>query len=134
MTLGRIPAIVATLGTLSIYRGFNSLWAAGDQVSADEVPQAWLDMTGYKLAGIPLIVVITLVILVLSAFLLKRTALGRELFATGSNPDGADMIGIPQKRRVMLAFTLAGLLPAFAVHSGPRVMPPSMLVWLADSS
>ncbi len=110
VTLGRIPAIVATLGTLSIYRGFNSLWAAGDQVSADEVPQAWLDMTGYKIAGIPLIVVITLVILVLSAFLLKRTALGRELFATGSNPDGADMIGIPQKRRVMLAFTLAGLL------------------------
>jgi ribose/xylose/arabinose/galactoside ABC-type transport system permease subunit len=67
-------------------------------------------MTGYKLAGIPLIVVITLAILVLSAFLLKRTALGRELFATGSNPDGADMIGIPQKRRVVLAFTLAGLL------------------------
>ncbi|WLS05340.1 ATP-binding cassette domain-containing protein [Shinella oryzae] len=110
ITFGRIPAIVATLATLSLYRGFNSLWAGGNQISADEVPAAWLAMTGYKLFGVPLVVIIVLVIMLVASFLLNRTTVGRELFATGSNPDGAALIGIPVKRRIFLAFGLCGLL------------------------
>ncbi|MDQ6434359.1 ATP-binding cassette domain-containing protein [Mesorhizobium sp. LHD-90] len=110
VTGGRIPAIVVTLASMSIFRGFNSIWAAGDQVSADEVTQAWLDMTGLKIVGVPLIVVIALVILCAGYVLLYRTAVGRELFATGSNPDGARLIGIPVDRRILMAFGMAGLL------------------------
>ena len=110
VTRGRIPAIVVTLASMSIFRGFNSIWAAGDQISADEVTQAWLDMTGLKIAGVPLIVVIAIVILCAGYVLLYRTATGRELFATGSNPDGARLIGIPVDRRILLAFGMAGLL------------------------
>ncbi|MER9272691.1 ATP-binding cassette domain-containing protein [Mesorhizobium sp. M0643] len=110
VTRGKIPAIVVTLASMSIFRGFNSIWAAGDQISADEVTQAWLDMTGLKIAGVPLIVVIAIVILCLGYVLLNRTAIGRELFAAGSNPDGARLIGIPVDRRILLAFGMAGLL------------------------
>ncbi|WP_312887816.1 ATP-binding cassette domain-containing protein [Mesorhizobium caraganae] len=110
VTRGKIPAIVVTLASMSIFRGFNSIWAAGDQVSADEVTQAWLDMTGLKIAGVPLIVVIAILILCAGYVLLYRTATGRELFATGSNPDGARLIGIPVDRRILLAFGMAGLL------------------------
>lgn len=110
ITFGRIPAIVATLATLSLYRGFNSLWAGGDQVSADEVPAVWLAMTGYKLFGVPLVVIIVLAIMLVASFLLTRTTIGRELFATGSNPDGAALIGIPVKKRIFLAFGACGLL------------------------
>ncbi|MER9430483.1 ATP-binding cassette domain-containing protein [Mesorhizobium sp. C280B] len=110
VTRGKIPAIVVTLASMSIFRGFNSIWAAGDQISADEVTQAWLDMTGLKIAGVPLIVVIAIVILCLGYVLLYRTAIGRELFAAGSNPDGARLIGIPVDRRILLAFGMAGLL------------------------
>ncbi|MER9224498.1 ATP-binding cassette domain-containing protein [Mesorhizobium sp. M0012] len=110
VTRGKIPAIVVTLASMSIFRGFNSIWAAGDQISADEVTQAWLDMTGLKIAGVPLIVIIAIVILCLGYVLLYRTAIGRELFAAGSNPDGARLIGIPVDRRILLAFGMAGLL------------------------
>ncbi|RAZ80115.1 ATP-binding cassette domain-containing protein [Mesorhizobium atlanticum] len=110
VTRGKIPAIVVTLASMSIFRGFNSIWAAGDQVSADEVTQRWLDMTGLKLAGVPLIVAIAVLILCAGYVLLYRTAIGRELFATGSNPDGARLIGIPVDRRILMAFGLAGLL------------------------
>ncbi|WP_217575877.1 ATP-binding cassette domain-containing protein [Mesorhizobium sp. GbtcB19] len=110
VTRGKIPAIVVTLASMSIFRGFNSIWAAGDQVSADEVTQRWLDMTGLKLAGVPLIVAIAVLILGAGYVLLYRTAVGRELFATGSNPDGARLIGIPVDRRILMAFGLAGLL------------------------
>ena len=68
-------------------------------------------MTGLKIAGVPLIVVIAIVILCARlALLLYRTAVGRELFATGSNPDGARLIGIPVDRRILMAFGMAGLL------------------------
>ena len=45
VTFGRVPAIVVTLGTLALYRGLDSLAAHGTQVSADQVPAAWLDLT-----------------------------------------------------------------------------------------
>src|SRR5439155_3345046 len=60
VTLGRVPAIVVTLGTLSLYRGIHSLVARVRQVSADQVPQAWLDLTGARFFGIPGLLVIAL--------------------------------------------------------------------------
>jgi ribose transport system ATP-binding protein/rhamnose transport system ATP-binding protein len=110
VTKGNIPAIVVTLASMSIFRGFDSLWAAGDQVSADEVTQSWLDMTNQRIVGIPLIVLIAIFVVAASYVILYRTAFGRELFAAGSNPEGARLIGIPVDRRILAAFALAGLL------------------------
>ncbi|QPC95466.1 ATP-binding cassette domain-containing protein [Mesorhizobium sp. INR15] len=109
----RVPAIVVTLGTLSIFRGLNSLWAGGMQISADEVPQAWLDMTSASLFGVPAILVIALVTLAAIGWGLRSLSIGRELYAVGSNPAGAVLIGIPVQRRVLLAFALSGLLSGF---------------------
>ena len=110
VTKGQIPAIVVTLAGMSIYRGFDSLWAAGDQISADEVTQAWLDMTNHKIAGVPMIVLIAAAVVAVGYVVLYRTAFGRELYATGSNPEGAKLIGIPVGRRILAAFAIAGLL------------------------
>jgi rhamnose transport system ATP-binding protein len=110
VSYGRIPAIVATLGTLSIFRGLDSLWAGGTQISADQVPQNWLDMTSAKLLGIPLVIFIGLGIVGAAAVALSRTIFGRELYAIGSNPAGAALIGIQSRRRILAAFVLAGAL------------------------
>ena len=113
VALGRVPAIVVTLGTLAVFRGIDSLWAGGKQVSADQVPQAWLDMTGLKVVGIPSIVLIAFVTLFVIAQALRRLSAGRELFAIGSNPEGALLIGIPVTALVLGAFAVAGLLAGF---------------------
>ncbi|PRH84242.1 ABC transporter [Labrys okinawensis] len=113
VTLGRVPAIVVTLGTLSVFRGLNSLWAGGRQISADQVPQAWLDMTSARIAGIPAVILIALACLVAIGAILKHWPLGRELYAIGSNPDGAALIGIRRTALVLGAFMLAGLLAGF---------------------
>jgi rhamnose transport system ATP-binding protein len=107
---GRVPAIVVTLGTMSVFRGLHSLWTGGNQISADQVPQAWLDMTATRVLGLPLMVVIAAVILAIAAFILAKTEAGRRLYAVGSNPTGADLIGLPSKRLVFAAFTVAGVL------------------------
>ena len=110
VTLGRVPAIVVTLGTLALYRGFDSLMAHGKQISADQVPAAWLDLTNRSFAGIPGVAVIAVAVLLLLALVLRNLSVGRELFAIGSNPDGARLIGIRVQRRILGAFACAGLL------------------------
>ena len=113
VTYGRVPAIVVTLGTMSIFRGINSLWAAGMQVSADQVPQSWLDMTATEILGIPAVLIIAVLTLGAVGYFLRSTSIGREFYAIGSNPDGAKLIGIPARSRVLLAFCMSGLLAGF---------------------
>ncbi|WP_413989700.1 ATP-binding cassette domain-containing protein [Labrys okinawensis] len=113
VTLGRVPAIVVTLGSLSVFRGLNSLWAGGKQISADQVPQDWLDMTSARVAGIPAVILIALVCVVAIGLALRYLPVGRELYAIGSNPDGASLIGIRKTALVLCAFMLAGLLAGF---------------------
>jgi rhamnose transport system ATP-binding protein len=113
ITIGRVPAIVVTLGTLSVFRGIDSMWTGGKQISADQVPQAWLDLTSGRIAGVPSLGFIAAGVLLVISFVLRSLPLGREFFAIGSNPDGAELIGIPVKRRVLGAFAVAGLLAGF---------------------
>ncbi len=110
ITRGGVPSIVVTLGTLAVFRGLNSIVAGGKQISADQVPQAWLDMTSARLLGVPGVVIIAVAILVIAGLALRHLPAGRELYAIGSNPDGATLIGIRTHRRVLTSFAVAGLL------------------------
>ncbi len=110
IAFGRVPAIVATLGTMSVFRGFHSIFADGDQISADEVPSHWLDVASGKIAGIPVLMIVSGAILALAALVLQRTRWGRELYGVGSNPEGADLIGVPAPNRVFSVFVIAGAL------------------------
>lgn len=110
VTVGRVPAIVVTLGTLALFRGFDSLVAHGKQISADQVPAGWLDLTNRSFVGIPGVALIAAGVLLAIAFVLHYLSVGRELFAIGSNPDGARLVGIRVQRRILAAFACAGLL------------------------
>ncbi|WP_158804066.1 ATP-binding cassette domain-containing protein [Acidisoma sp. L85] len=113
ITRGAVPAIVVTLGTLSVYRGIVSIWAGGRQISADQVPASWLDLTSLNILGMPAVVLIAVVVMLAAGLVLTRTPIGRELFAIGSNPDAAALIGIRVRRRRLGAFAVAGLLAGF---------------------
>nr|WP_315187497.1 ATP-binding cassette domain-containing protein [uncultured Albidiferax sp.] len=111
---GGLPAIVVTLGTLSIFRGINSLLASGKQISADQVPPSWLDLTAHTFLGVPALALIAVGILAVIAVLLRSWSAGRDLFAIGSNPQGAALIGIPIQQRILAAFAISGLLAGVA--------------------
>jgi rhamnose transport system ATP-binding protein len=113
VTLGGVPSIVVTLGSLAVFRGLVSLWAGGRQISADQVPQSWLDMTGARILGVPAVVVIAIAVLAAVAAILRRFGSGREIYAIGSNPDGAALIGIRTRLLVLGVFAAAGLLAGF---------------------
>ncbi len=109
-----IPAIVVTLGTLYIYRGLDFTIAGGNEVSAYQVPGSFLDIAGAQVFGIPLLVVIAGVIALIAGYLLRYSRQGRQLYAIGSNPEAAQIIGVHKARLVFSAFLITGALSGFA--------------------
>jgi rhamnose transport system permease protein len=110
VTWGQVPALVVTLGTLYAFRGLAFLWTDGRQVNAETLPDSFLNIGSDSIAGIPILVLIALVIVALVGQWLRDYRPGRELYAIGSNPEGARLAGVRSDRRVLVAFILAGAL------------------------
>ena len=110
VTYGQVPAIVATLGTLYVYRGIDYLIAAGQQITVSDVPAGYRAIANAELAGIPAPIILTLVVVLIFSYVLRYTRFGRQLYAVGSNPDAATVVGLPRDRVVFAAFALSGLL------------------------
>jgi rhamnose transport system permease protein len=110
VTWGQVPALVVTLGTLYAFRGIAFLWTEGSQVSAHQLPDAFLNIGTDSLAGVPFLVLIALVVVLAVGQWLRDYRPGRELYAIGSNPEGARLAGVRSGRRVLVAFVIAGAL------------------------
>jgi rhamnose transport system permease protein len=110
VTWGQVPALVVTLGTLYAFRGLAFLWTEGRQVNAETLPDPFLNLGSDSIAGVPILVLIAVVIVLVVGQWLRDYRPGRELYAIGSNPEGARLAGLRSDRRVLLAFVLAGAL------------------------
>ena len=110
----RVPAIVATLGTLSIFRGVDYLIAGSHQVPKAGLPPGFTDAAHQDILGIPIFVLIAVVVVVIGSVLLRWTRFGRQFYAVGSNPEAAAILGIPSRLVVFVAFAACGLLAGIA--------------------
>lgn len=115
--IGKVPALVVTLGTLYVFRGIDYAWASGtgvQQVNADQMSPDFLAFGSGSLLGVPNLALVTLVVLAVAAYALHNYRWGRELYAIGSNPVAARLAGIPSGRRVFTTFVLSGSLAGLA--------------------
>ena len=112
VVVGRIPAIIATLATLAIYRGlaFEATGGGGENISAFQLPDNFLDLAARKPLGVPILAWIAIVVAVIGAATLRWAPWGRDLYAIGSNPEAARLAGVRVGRRVMTAFAISGAL------------------------
>ena len=110
----KVPAIVATLGTLSIYRGLLLVLAGGKQVTLTDLPEGYTSISRTDIAGIPVFFVLAVVIVAIAAVLLRQSRFGRQVYAVGSNPEAAAVIGIRAGLVTFVAFTACGLLAGVA--------------------
>ncbi|MBI5095608.1 MAG: ABC transporter permease [Candidatus Hydrogenedentes bacterium] len=114
---GRIPSFIATLGMMMAARGAALLLSKAQHITLDEGIRFLGGMRGW---WIP--VAITIAIAVVFAVILVFTRFGRSLYATGGNPTGARLSGVPVDRVRTGAFALCGLLAGFAgVMLGSRL-------------
>jgi rhamnose transport system permease protein len=111
---GGVPPIIATLGTLSVYRGLIFLYSRGDWVNAYQYPASFPQLAKGTPLGIPNLIIIALVVALLVFLFLTFTRTGRNIYAVGSNPDAARFAGIPVQRIIFLVYMLSGLLCGLA--------------------
>lgn len=110
----RIPAIVATLGTLAIFRGVIYATAGGKQVGTSAIPGYLLTLVSATAGGIPVIIFLAAAIVAIVWAALRYAPAGRNLYAVGSNPAAAVYYGLPASRIVLLGYVAEGLLAGFA--------------------
>jgi rhamnose transport system permease protein len=112
---GGVPSIIVTLGTLAIYRGILVQFSAAQSVTVDRLPHWLFNLPRSNLLtigglGIPVMVALAIGAVVLFQLATKYLNAGRRLYALGSNPDAARLIGIPAGRILFMTFVLSGML------------------------
>lgn len=109
---GRIPSFIATLATLSVFKGWSFLYNNGAPIFSVS-PDLELLFYG-SVFGIPLPIFYVLGCFALAYFFLNYTAPGRSIYAVGGNESAARFSGINVRRVRLLAFTLAGATAGIA--------------------
>lgn len=106
----RIPSIVVTLGTLSVYRGSVYLVSGGAWVNSGQMSPQFLGFVRAPILGISVLSWIGLIVAVAGWLYLRYAVSGRNLYAAGNNPNAAAYAGIDVGRMQCLAFVLSGAI------------------------
>jgi len=109
----RLPPLIVTLGTMSLFRGLAEAITAGTDAFTN-FPQSFLFLGTGRVAGLPMQAWILIVVIVAVWLLVHRTTYGRSFRAIGFAPEGARYAGIPVERRIAFAYVLAGMIAALA--------------------
>jgi rhamnose transport system permease protein len=109
IAIGKVPPIIATLGTLGIYRGMVFLYSQGYWVPPYQLPNDFKLLSKGTVLGVPNIIIFAIAVAILVYYFLNYTRTGRNIYAVGSNPDAAQYVGIRKQRIIFLVYVLTGI-------------------------
>lgn len=125
VTKGRLQPFIATLITMTAYRGLAMIITDGKPIS--RLAESSGDSVLFKAMGkgnfiftfapdfkIPIPIIILVVVFGIMYFMLKHTTFGRRLYATGSNAKSAALSGVNIDRVKMSVYAISGFLSAMA--------------------
>ena len=108
----RIPAMIATLGTMYMARGLVLVITKGSPVFP--LPDAFGAFGRGYLLGIPYVVLIAALLSVIAHLVLTRTTYGRKVYAIGGNPETAKFAGINVALVTASCYLISGVLAALS--------------------
>jgi ribose transport system permease protein len=109
---GKVPAFIATLGSMTAVRGLVMLTTNARMVAG--LPKSFTGFAQSTILGLPGLTVIWLIIIVITALMLKFTTFGRNIYAIGSNIEAARLSGINIRLTTYGVYTFGALLSAIA--------------------
>ncbi|MEP6462574.1 MAG: ABC transporter permease [Frankiaceae bacterium] len=113
-TVTRVPSLVVTLAMLYIIRGIDGVIVNAHTIDPEFIPKAFVSV-GYKtFLGLPWLVIIVAAVVAVVGYAMRSFRSSRDLYAIGSNPEAAELAGIPTGRRVFTAFLVSGTLAGLA--------------------
>ena len=110
VSYGMIPSIIATLGTLAIFRGAVFLVSDNVQIDPNDVPKGIISLATTSPIGIPWLLIFAFVAIVLVWYVSSQTLLGKRVYAVGSNPEGAISRGLSFNKITIMVFVFVGVL------------------------
>jgi ribose transport system permease protein len=110
----RIPSLMATVATASLYRGAAVGLSKGEQVTGMPLKNPLFTVFGGKILGLPTGVWVLFILAVVMTFVLRTTPFGFRVRAIGSNPEAAEFSGIPVRRVRFQAMILLGAFVGLA--------------------
>ena len=113
VTAFRVSSIVATIGTMTLFRGA-AYATLGDRVLKDYPPSFAALGRGYTFGAVSIELCIFITLAALAALFLHYTRWGRSIFAMGANATAARWSGVPVDRYRFLLFCATGLLSGLA--------------------
>ncbi len=111
---GKIPPIITTLGTMSIYRGLTFVLSSGTWVTAHEMTPNYIGFPRQTFLGISALIWMALIVIVVTYYFSKFSRPGREIYAIGGNATAAKFVGVNEKRIRLMVFVISGTLFGFA--------------------
>ncbi|MGB6777915.1 ABC transporter permease subunit [Planococcus citreus] len=111
---GKVAPFIATLATMTIYRGLTLVYTEGRPISGLGDSMAFQMLGKGYFLGIPVPVVTMLVSFGILYFILKKTTFGRRVYAVGGNEEASVLSGINADRIKIYVYSLVGALAALA--------------------
>lgn len=114
VTKGRLQPFIATLITMTVYRGLTMIFSNGKPISnlGDSYILKLVGKGTYF--GIPIPVILLFLIFLFFLFLLTKTTFGRRIYATGSNWKSAKLAGVNISRTKIIAYVISGIMSALS--------------------
>ena len=114
VTMGRVAPFIATLATMTVFRGLTLVYTNGNPISGLTEDQGFLDFGQGYFFGIPVPAVVMLIMFAILHFILTKTPLGRKIYAVGGNEKVSFIAGIKIERIKIFCYSVTGMLCGLA--------------------
>lgn len=114
ITYGKVAPFIATLATMTIFRGLTLVYTNGNPISSLTDSEVFHEFGQGYLMGLPVPAIMMLLMFAVSYFILHKTTLGRKTYAVGGNEKVSFIAGIKIDRIKIFAYTITGMLCGMA--------------------
>ena len=114
VTKGRLQPFIATLITMTVYRGITMIFMDGKPISGLGNSFLLKFVGKGSLFGIPFPVILFILVFLLFFFVLQKTVFGRRVYATGSNAESAKLSGVNINKTKLITYAISGGMAALS--------------------
>ncbi|SKA79404.1 monosaccharide ABC transporter membrane protein, CUT2 family [Agreia bicolorata] len=109
----KVNAFIVTLASTSVFTGITLVISAGSEING--LPRAFTHEIGSgDVAGVPILVLLTLPVVLVLFVVLRWTRYGRHLYAIGGNPTAAKVAGVRVKLNLLATYVICGVVTSYA--------------------
>lgn len=112
VTKCKINSLIATLGTMTIWRGVAMVTTQAVSIQAND--DRFIDLATGFVGPFPNALIIATVLFFVFWYILSKTTFGRNIYAVGGNKEAARLSGLPVERMKITAYIMGSVLTMLA--------------------